>query len=347
MTTFRELLDNPVICSPMAGGVSTPELVAAVAEAGGFALLAAGYKTAAAMEAEIATAAALTPRFGINVFVPGEPTSDPAALAAYLSSLAPDVDELGVDPGEAVWNDDDWEAKIAALLAHPVPLVSFTFGCPGRELIEAFAAAGSLVCVTVTHSDEARLATERGADCLAVQGIEAGAHRGTFHNGHTVDQHEHLNQLVGAVHAVSHLPVIAAGGIMDADAAAGALHSGASAVQCGTAFLRCPESGAHPAYKAALVDARFDQTAVTRAFSGRPARALVNRFMLDHPDAPAAYPEINAATRPLRTAASAAGDADRMSLYAGTGYRKATDEAAGLVVERLCSERVIQAFRAS
>jgi nitronate monooxygenase len=111
--------------------------------------------------------------------------------------------------------------------------------------------------------------------------------------------------------------------------------AGAVAAQCGTAFLRCPESGAHPRYKAALADTRYAATALTRAFSGRPARGLVNQFIRDHQGAPAAYPEINNATRPLRAAAAAAGDPERMSLWAGQGYRSATEYPAGEIIERL------------
>lgn len=144
-----------------------------------------------------------------------------------------------------------------------------------------------------------------------------------------------MKQLVHEVAAVTSLPLLAAGGIMDRSAVLEALAAGAVAVQCGTAFLRCRESGAHPVHKAALVDSRFDKTAITRAFSGRPARGLVNRFMLDHYDAPAAYPEINNATRPLRAAAAAAGDAQRMSLWAGEGYRAATDLPAAEIVKTL------------
>jgi len=124
---------------------------------------------------------------------------------------------------------------------------------------------------------------------------------------------------------------------MDAAGVTAALAAGATAVQCGTALLRCPESGAHPVYKAALADPRYGGTAVTRAFSGRPARGLVNGFLRDHQDAPPAYPEINNATRPIRAAAAAAGDADRMSLWAGQGYRAATTRPAGEVIDMLCS----------
>ena len=114
-----------------------------------------------------------------------------------------------------------------------------------------------------------------------------------------------------------------------------ALAAGAVAVQCGTAFLRCPESGAHPLHKAALADPQFHGSAVTWAFTGRPARGLVNRFMLDHPDAPPGYPELHFATRPLRAAAAAAGDTGRMNLWAGEGYRAATTRPAAEVVALL------------
>ena len=127
----------------------------------------------------------------------------------------------------------------------------------------------------------------------------------------------------------------AAGGIMSQLDVRAALAAGAVAVQCGTAFLRCPESGAHPLHKAALADPAFTATAVTRAFTGRPARGLVNRFMLDHPDAPAGYPEIHCATRPLRAAATGTGDTGRMNLWAGEGFRAATTRPAAEVVALL------------
>ena len=143
--------------------------------------------------------------------------------------------------------------------------------------------------------------------------------------------------LVAAIRGLTDLPLVAAGGIMEAGSVAAALAAGATAVQCGTASLRCPESGAHPAYKDALADPRFGETAVTRAFSGRPARGLVNAFMLDHAGAPAAYPEINNAARPLRAAAAKAGDVHRMSLWAGQGYRAATTRPAAEVIDMLCA----------
>jgi nitronate monooxygenase len=324
----------PVVVAPMAGGPSTTGLVAAASAAGALGFLAAGYKTAAAMLAEMdAAQAGPGAPFGVNVFVPGAPT-DPADLGDYLAELAPDADALGVAPGQPEWSDDDWDAKLAALLARPPAVVSFTFGCPEPGVIAALRAAGSVVWVTVTTPDEAALAASRGADGLCVQGPEAGAHRGTF----SLDADPPavpMHQLLHDVAAVTGLPLIAAGGIMSHQDVRAALAAGAAAVQCGTAFLRCPESGAQPLHKAALADPAFTATAVTRAFTGRPARGLVNRFMLDHPDAPPGYPELHFATRPLRAAAAAAGDTGRMNLWAGEGYRAAITRPAAEVVALL------------
>jgi nitronate monooxygenase len=333
---IQQLMRRPVVVAPMAGGPTTVELVIAASSAGALGFLAAGYKTAAAMRAEMdAVEAGGAGPYGVNVFVPGAPAPDPAAVARYVAGLAAEAEALGVQPGEPDWNDDDWDAKIAALLAHPPAAVSFTFGCPDRGILAAFRAAGSAVWVTVTEPVEAALAAARGADGLCVQGAAAGAHRGAFADDSRGAPGYPLLRLLRHVRQETGLPLVAAGGIMSQQDAAAALAAGAAAVQCGTAFLRCPESGAHPLHKAALADPRFTRTAITRAFSGRPARGLVNRFMLDHPDAPRAYPEINSATRPLRAAAVAAGDVDRANLWAGEGFRAATARPAAEVVELL------------
>jgi nitronate monooxygenase len=333
---LQRLARCPVVVAPMAGGTSTAGLVTAASAAGALGFLAAGYQTAAAMLAEMdAVEAGRGAPFGVNVFVPG-PRTDRAALDAYLAELGPDADALGVAPGQPDWADDDWDAKLAALLARPPAVVSFTFGCPEPGVIAALRAAGSLVWVTVTAPDEAALAASRGADGLCVQGPEAGAHRGIFSPARDAGAGPPLRQLLADVAAVTSLPLVAAGAIMSRQDVTGALAGGAVAVQCGTAFLRCPESGAHPLHKAALADPAFTHTAVTRAFSGRSARGLVNSFMLDHPDAPSGYPEINSATRPLRAAAAAAGDTGRMSLFAGEGFRAATTRPAAEVVAHLC-----------
>ena len=328
---FHELLRRPVIVAPMAGGSSTAELVIAAAGAGALGFLAAGYKTPAAMAAEMADVRAATAQpFGVNVLLPGTPYPDPAALDRYLGSL-----RTAGPLGDATWDDDGFGGKIAALLAEPPAVTSFTFGCPPAEVIRALQDAGSLVVVTVTSPAEAALAAGAGVDALCAQGYEAGAHRGTFANDDEPGRDYGLLSLIGEVARVTSLPQVAAGGIMDPRQVRAVIAAGAVAAQCGTAFLRCPESGAHPRYKAALTDPHYTATTLTRAFSGRLARELANQFIRDHQDAPAAYPEINNATRPLRAAAAADGDTERMSLWAGQGWRSATGQQAGEIIERL------------
>src|SRR5579862_4899905 len=317
--SLADLLPRPVVVAPMAGGPSTTELVIAAARARALGFLAAGYKTPEAMTAEIAAVRAATGEpFGVNVFVPGAPSAEPAALNRYLDSLSADG-----TVGDASWDDDHFDAKMAALLAGPPPVVSFTFGCPPAEVVAALQRAGAAVIITVTSPDEAVAAASAGADAVCSQGFEAGAHRGTFGNDDAPGRDLGLLSLIGAVAAVTGLPQIAAGGIMGRRQLNAVLAAGALAAQCGTAFLRCAESGAHPLHKAALADPRYTATTLTRAFSGRPARALVNRFILDHAGAPAAYPEINNATRPLRAVAAARSDPEAMSLWAGQD-RKST-----------------------
>ncbi|MGH8975937.1 MAG: nitronate monooxygenase, partial [Acidimicrobiia bacterium] len=332
---LRDLCRRPVMVAPMAGGPSTPELVVAAAEAGGLGFLAAGYKAADAVAAEIkAVRAATGGAFGVNVFLP-QPPADPAVVRAYVASLEPEAAALGATLGEPAWDDDGWEAKLSVLLADPPPLVSFTFGCPPADVLAAFRHAGTLTMATVTTPEEAALAATAGAGCLCVQGTEAGAHRGSFTNDDRPGQDWTLLGLLAEVPRVTGLPLVAAGGIAGPQGLAAVRAAGAVAAQVGTAFLLCPESGTHPVYRAALTDPAYTATAVTRAFSGRPARGLVNRFLVAHPDAPPAYPEINNATRPLRAAAAARGDAGGLSLWAGQAWRAATARPAGEIFDHM------------
>jgi nitronate monooxygenase len=334
---FRELFTHPVVVAPMAAGPSTPALVAVAAEAGALGFLAAGYKTATEMEAQIDEVSGATSRpFGVNVFVPGTPTTQSDALRAYQRALAAEAEPLGVTLGEPSWDDDHWQSKIDVLVRRHPAVVSFAMGCPSTEVLRALGDAGTLTMVTVTSEHEARLALDAGSALLCLQGTEAGAHRSTFSVGGQANELG-VATLVDRVRAMGNTAFVAAGGIGTREAVAATLATGAIAVQCGTAFLRCPESGANPAYKAALADPGFATTAVTRAFSGRPARGLRNRFMVEHPDAPAAYPEINNLTRPLRAHAAAHHDAGLLSLWAGTGFGHATDRPAAEVLAELGS----------
>ncbi|MBO2463366.1 nitronate monooxygenase [Actinomadura violacea] len=331
--TVPWLPELPIVQAPMAGGPSTPELAAAVSDAGGLGFLGAGYKTADTMRAEIGRTRALTSRpFGVNVFMPSPDDIDPAAVAAYSDALAPEARRLGVDPGRPSARDDAYDAKVAALLSDPPAVVSFTFGCPDAAVIGAFQERGTAVVVTVTTADEARAAS--AADALCAQGTEAGGHRGSFTN--TLDGALPLRDLLRDVLAATDRPLIAAGGLGTPDDVAEILGLGAVAAQLGTAFLRCPESGASALHKAALADPAFTSTALTRAFSGRPARGLVNRFLTEYSDAaPAAYPDVHYVTSPLRKAAAARGDAGAVNLWAGTAFRDAAEVPAADLVGRL------------
>jgi nitronate monooxygenase len=335
---IRALSRWPIVVSPMAGGPTGPALVIAAARAGALPFLAAGNKTPTDMEAEInAVRGATDSAFGVNVFVPGKPTEDAVALTAYLGSLEADAAALGAELGAPAWDDDGFDEKLERLLADPPPVVSFTFGCPPAAAVQAFQSKGVVVVNTVTTPDEAVLALRAGADSLCLQGAEAGGHRGTFANGVGADQDYPLLELLSRVRGQTDVPLIAAGGIAGPDDVASVLAAGAVAAQAGTAFLRCSESGANSTYQRALADPRVTSTAITRAFSGRRARGLVNRFMREHDGAPRAYPEINNATRPLRAAAAVSGDPDSMSLYAGVSFRRAETRRAGEIIAQLAA----------
>ncbi|MGW2252495.1 nitronate monooxygenase [Kitasatospora sp. NPDC001660] len=320
MARLLDELAVPVIAAPMAGGASTPELVAAVNRAGGLGFLAAGYRTAAAMAEQIDSVRKLTDRaFGVNLFVPAAP-GDPAAVAAYRERLRPEAERWDVRLPEEIGPDrDDWEAKRDALLAGPVDVVSYTFGLPTAEEAAAVRAAGSFQVGTVTTPEEARAAEAVGMDALCVQGPEAGGHRGTHRVGDEPGELP-LLELLGAVRAVTSLPLIAAGGLGDGPSIAAALRAGAVAVQLGTGLLRADESGASKAHRAALTE--LPETVVTRAFTGRPARGLRNAFIDRYgPYAPPAYPEVHHLTSPLRAAATRRADTRAMHLWAGTAHR--------------------------
>ncbi|MGW7197755.1 nitronate monooxygenase [Streptomyces chryseus] len=326
----------------MAGGASSPQLVAAVCEAGGLGFLAAGYKTADGMYEEIKQLRGLTSRpFGVNLFMPQPSHVDPAAVDVYRHQLAGEADWYDTPLGEPDnCADDGYEAKLAILIDDPVPVVSFTFGCPTRSVLDAFAKAGTLTVVTVTTPEEAQAAQWAGADALCVQGIEAGGHQGTHRDDPKNDGSGiGLLSLVAQVRETVQLPIVAAGGLMRGAQIAAVLALGADAAQLGTAFLVCPESGANVLHKQAMTNPLFVRTELTRAFSGRPARGLVNRFMREHgPYAPAAYPQVHHITSGLRKAAAKAGDAQGMALWAGQGHRMAREMPAGQLVEVLAAE---------
>nr|NLD41163.1 nitronate monooxygenase [Actinomycetales bacterium] len=328
-------LELPIIGAPMAGGVSTPALVAAVSNAGGVGMLAAGYQTPDQLAADIAATRALTDRpFGVNLFVPEDSERDEAALARYAAQLGPDFARFGVALPGPHWKDTDfWREKIALLSSDPVPVVTFAFGLPSRGEVDLLRAVGSTLVGTATTPEEAHAAISLGLDAVVLQGPEAGGHRAT----HRVEDEPSglpLAELLTAVRATTDLPLIAAGGISTPERVRELLDAGASLVQIGTALVRTPESGAPQLYKDCL--ATRSGTVLTRAFTGRYARTLRNRFTDAHSaTAPALYPQVGQLTGPLRRAAAAAGDPENLHLWAGIGHASARPEPAGVVVRDL------------
>ncbi|MCU1681170.1 MAG: 2-nitropropane dioxygenase [Amycolatopsis sp.] len=317
-----ENLRFPVIAAPMAGGPSTPELVAAVTGAGGFGFLGAGYLTAAALDEQIVSTAELTGEpFGVNLFVPGAPSE--ADLTAHRERLAAEARRYGVELGDPRWEDDAYPAKLDVVIARRVPVVSFTFGLPSADDVARLRAAGAQLIATVTSPEEARLAAELGVDALCVQGFEAGGHRGLFVDDPASPAGGEVYGLLAALRLISSvvdLPLIAAGGLVHGADVAAVLVAGAAAAQLGTAFLRADEAKTQPAQRQAVADGGR-ATAFTRAFTGRPARGLVNRVLSELSEqAPSAYPELHHLSRPVRAAAGQAGDPEAMSLWAGQTY---------------------------
>jgi nitronate monooxygenase len=319
----------PIVLAPLAGGPSTPELAAAVSNAGGLGFLASGYLSAAELADRRRRLDEMTGRpFGVNLFVPGL-AGDVARVRQFAAEIEADVSGVGARLGEPRHDDDDWDAKIGYLMGTPAAVVSFTFGIPGEDVIAALRARGTEVWVTVTSPDEARRAAAAGADLLVLQGYEAGGHRGG-----TSDDPEQAAGLIALLQLITAgvaTPVVAAGGIATGRAIAAVLCLGARAAALGTAFLDCPEAATAPLHRSAL---RNDAaTRLTRAFSGRTARGIENRFLRAHSEsAPAAYPEVHHLTSPMRKAARQAGLADYVNLWAGQAYPlTATAPAADLV----------------
>ncbi|GAA3459191.1 NAD(P)H-dependent flavin oxidoreductase [Saccharothrix longispora] len=326
-------LEVPVIAAPMAGGASTPRLVAEVARAGGLGFLAAGYLSVEAVAEQVTATTGLTDRpFGVNLFVPGpRSTADLAGYRERVRAQSP------AEPGEPRWDDDAYVAKLELVMALRVPVVSFTFGLPAPEDVHRLHAAGSTVVVTVTTPQEAAQADRVGADALCVQGCDAGGHRGTFADDGVSPGGGELFGVLAALRLVRDrvdLPLIATGGLVHGADVAAVLAAGAVAAQLGTAFLATPEAGTSAAHRQALAEGTR-RTALTRAFSGRPARGLVNRFLSENEgSAPPAYPEVHHLTRPVR----ATGDPELMSMWAGQTYPLVRPAPAAEVVARLVSE---------
>jgi nitronate monooxygenase len=329
---------SPVLAAPMAGGPMTAALAVAAAQSGAMGFLAAGYKTAEQLHEQLAEVRAAVPVFGVNLFASSPLVIDPAEYRRYADALRPLADRYGVElPPEPVEDDDHWEQKLDLLRRDPVPVVSFTFAIPPRQVIDSLRSRGSIVVQSVTNATEARAATDAGVDMLAVQGCAAGGHSATLTPGRFPEPIP-TAVLVAMIQDATRLPVIAAGGLATPAQVAAVIHSGAQAVMVGTALLRTSESGAAAVHKAAIADRPRGETVLTRAFSGRLARGIRNRF-IDKYDAiaPSGYPAVHHLTSPIRKAAAAASDPEAVHLWAGTGYQQAASGRAADVLRTLAS----------
>ncbi len=335
-------LAHPIVQAPMAGGATTPALVAAVSNAGALGSFAAALLPPEEIRAGIREIRALTDRpFNVNLFVATPPEIDPAAVDRANALLQPFRDELGL-PVPPLPNRlmQSFSEQAAVLLDEQVPVFSFTFGMPAPDLIAAIRAVGSMVIGTATTVAEGRALAEAGVDAVCGQGVEAGGHRGSF-----LDPPE--RSLIGTLVLIPQLvdaldrPVIAAGGIMDGRGLAAVLALGAAAAQLGTAFLTCPESGIAPGFKELVPRTAAEGTALTRTFSGRLARGIENRFMralAQHQGELPPYPVQLALMRDIVAAARAAGRLDLLALWSGQGAAMARALPAAHLIETLMTE---------
>ncbi|MGV8897685.1 MAG: NAD(P)H-dependent flavin oxidoreductase [Burkholderiaceae bacterium] len=338
-------IHHPIIQAPMAGGATTPELVAAVSNAGALGSFAAATLSPAAIADGVQRVRALTDRpFNVNLFVLEEPTLDEAELASAQALLSPYRAALGLPaatrPAKFCENN---QAQIAALLALAPPVVSFTFGILDAATVAQFKHKGSFVIGTATTVAEAKVWEAAGADAICIQGFEAGGHRGTF-LGDFEQAGIGLMALIPQVARAVNVPLIAAGGIMNGRGIAAALILGAQAVQLGTAFLCCPEAGIHTGWKQRIPHTSDDGTRLTRVFSGKYARGIVTDFMQQlrpFEQQMPAYPIQNALTADIRQAAAKQGQLEMMSLWAGQGAGLARPMPAALLVQTLMDELTI------
>jgi nitronate monooxygenase len=319
----------------MAGGPSTPALAAAVANAGGLGFLAAGMLSADALAEEIVAARRLTSGpIGVNLFVPQPRLLTLAQISEFTAALSQEEKNYGVALGEPC-HEDDWTGKLDVVCDLRPEAVSFTFGSPTKAQCRRLTGVGVLTMATVTTFREAEIALLCGVDAVVAQGPGAGGHRATF-DPLAVPADGPLADLVAAVIVGLDCPVVAAGGLATAADVRRARAFGATAVQIGTALLLADEAGTNPVHRGALCDPQFTQTVLTRAFTGRYARALRNRFIDEHErHAVSGFPEIARMTAPLQSAAIKIGDPHGTSLWAGAAFREARTGSAVDIVRGL------------
>jgi nitronate monooxygenase len=324
MMSLKEMLGIalPVIQAPMAGAQGSA-LAIAVSNAGGLGSLPCAMLAPDALRKELAAIKAGTDKpFNVNFFAHTQPQPDAAGEARWRQALSPYYQEFGIDPATIPAGPGrlPFGTEAADILDEfRPPVVSFHFGLPSEDLLARVRATGAKVISSATTVEEALWLQERGVDAIIAQGLEAGGHRGIFLSDDLTTQVGTFALLRQVAREVK-VPVIAAGGIADAEGVAAALALGASAVQVGTAYLLCPESTIGPAYRAALASPAARHTAVTNIFTGRPARGIVNRAIRElgpiNEQVPA-FPLATSAIAPLRAKAESQGSGEFTSLWCG------------------------------
>jgi len=331
-------IEHPIIQAPMAGGPTTPDLVASVSNAGGLGSLGAGYLSAEQIRNAIREIKQRTDRpFGVNLFVPEQPSTPEDTIIKMNDYLNKYRMEVGIAQSTSIPKFvESFEEQVQAVLEGNVSVFSFTFGIPSHDVIQSMKQQGMFVVGTATTVDEAIALEAAGVDAVVAQGSEAGGHRGTFLPS-TADALIGTMALVPQVVDHVSVPVIASGGIMDGRGLVASLALGASAVQMGTAFLASIESGAHAVHKQKILSSNEDSTEVTNFYSGKAARGILTDFMKDmhfYEGTIPAYPIQNALTRDIRQAASKVGNPEYMSLWAGQGLRLSQDQSASEIVKQ-------------
>ncbi|MBS4211189.1 MULTISPECIES: NAD(P)H-dependent flavin oxidoreductase [Neobacillus] len=335
----------PIIQAPMAGGVTSSELVAAVSNSGGLGMIGAGYLSPSQLRQQIHEIRELTSRnFGVNLFVPSPYNVDEDKINYAKSVLMPLQEGLGIEgnPSLPSFEADlkTFHEQVDIIIEEKVPVCSFTFGLPSAEIIAKLKQHSITLVGTATTVQEAKLNEEAGMDAVVVQGMEAGGHRGTFLGGDQQSLIGLMSLLPQATDSIS-IPIIAAGGIMDGRGVMAAKCLGALGVQMGTAFLVCEESGANKLHKQAILEAEEDQTVLTKAFSGKMARGVNNRFIHKHEQMEnhlPAYPVQNELTKAIRKASAAKGNHEYMSLWSGQSPRLARNITVSELIGRIISE---------
>lgn len=341
--TLKQLgINHPIIQAPMAGGPTTPELVAAISNAGGLGSLGAGYLSAEQIRNDIKRIKELTDKpFAVNLFIP-EPhqaTTTQIEHACQRIQHACHELNLGINPPTPPYAQS-FDEQLAAVMSAQAPIFSFTFGLLPTDALKKLKQAKTLILGTATTATEATALADNGVDMIVAQGAEAGGHRGTF-LGSPLEAITPIATLVSQIKQQCNLPVIAAGGIMDGQAIAQLLQCGANAAQLGTAFLSCPEAGTDPAYKQLLLAQTGDNTTLTRAFSGKYARGISNTFtarMQEYDQDIVDYPIQNALTGIMRKTAKQQGNTEFMSLWAGQAVAQSRSISATVLMQQLIEE---------